>query len=62
MDFVVRYWDNVKSEVLVRCLHSKFLGHAAALDIHEFNKGITELIKDNCCRYQWMVQVSIGHF
>ena len=40
MDFVVRYWDNVKSEVSVRYFHSKFLGHAAALDIHEFNKDL----------------------
>ena len=38
MDFFVRYWDNVKNEVSVRYLNSKFLGHAVALDIiHEFN-------------------------
>ena len=46
MYFVVRYWDNVKSEVSVRYLNSKFLGHATALDItHEFNEDIKELNK-----------------
>ena len=46
MDFVVRYWDNVKNEVSVRYLNSKFLGPAAALDIiHEFNEGIKEFNK-----------------
>ena len=46
MDFVARYWDNVKNEVSVRYLNSKFLGHAATLDIiHEFNEGIKELNK-----------------
>ena len=46
MDFVVWYWDNVKNEVSVHDLNSKFLGHAAALDIiYEFNEGIIELNK-----------------
>ena len=38
--------DNVKNEVSVRYHNSKFLGHAAALDlIHKFNEGIKELNK-----------------
>ena len=46
MEFVVRYWDNVKNEVSVRYLNSEFLGHAAAVDIiHEFGEGIKELKK-----------------
>ena len=54
MDFVVRYWNDVKNKVSLRYLNSKFLGHAEALDIiHELNKGIKELNK------RQLLQISI---
>ena len=54
MDFVVPYWDNVKNKVSLRYLNSKFIGHAAALDIiHELKKGIKELNKGQ------LLQISI---
>ena len=54
MDFVVPYWDNVKNKVSLRYLKSKFIGHAAALDIiHELKKGIKELNKGQ------LLQISI---